>query len=261
MRVRQRIRRVLQDGYRCLLVNRLLSLIGALIVMLLMGALTIPPFALAAGNIFFNGNSVLYNANLAHFLFTRAAHPVVGIAPQYAHYQLSRVHFVTGELYEALDEAHEELIAYPDNTATYYILGLTYGYLGRTYEAIDAFSSYIGTHPGTWAARNDKAWLQFRAGDIDGALNTIEPIVDDFRYTPWVQNTYCALLISKERFSDAKVACTRAEEAIDKMTEADWGHAYPGNDPRVRALGLEAMRESVEHNFDTIRNEEMSRAL
>jgi tetratricopeptide (TPR) repeat protein len=152
----------------------------------------------------------------------------------------------------ALDEAKEELKLYPDSTSTYYILGLTYGYMNRNHEAIDAFSIYIDSFPEAWAPRNDKAWLQFRIGDIDEALETMRPIVDNFKYTVWVQNTYCALLISKKDFSNAKTACERAQESINKMDENDWGRAYPGNDPRIYRTGLNAMKRSIDSNLAII---------
>jgi tetratricopeptide (TPR) repeat protein len=149
----------------------------------------------------------------------------------------------------ALDEIKKELEIYPDDTNAYYVLGLIYGFMGRSHEGIDAFSQYIDTHPRTWAGRNDKAWLQFRIGDFEGALATIEPIVTQFPYTPWVQNTYCSLLINTTRYADAKKACIHAKELIDAMTEKDWGHAYPGNDPRIYGEGLEAMNGSINENL------------
>lgn len=124
--------------------------------------------------------------------------------------------------------------------------------MNREIEAIDAFTKYIKARPETWAGRNDKAWLQFRIGDIDGAITTLEPVVNNFKYTPWVQNTYCALLIAKKRYKDAKEPCNDAKIAVDKMTDKDWGHAYPGNDPRIYNDGLEAMKLSINQNLELI---------
>ncbi len=210
-----------------------------------------PVFFFKAGNLFFGDVPTLYQLDIAHFFFKQAAYPVLRDDPvPYAHYQLSRTYFIRGDLLPALDEARAELKYYPEHTGTYYILGLTYGYLNRNHEAIDAFSEYIETHPGTWAGRNDKAWLQFRIGNIDGALETMEPIAESFPYTPWVQNTLCALLINKEdRLSDAEKICARAKESISRMTAAEWGRAYPGNHPQIYENGLQSMRESIEHNL------------
>jgi tetratricopeptide (TPR) repeat protein len=211
----------------------------------------IPQIAFSLGNIFFGDIPRLYNLNAAHFFFKEAAYPPLrDDSVPYAHYQLSRTFFIRGDLFSALDEARAEIAEFPEHSGTYYILGLTYGYMGRDHEAIDAFSRYIETHPETWAGRNDKAWLQFRIGDIDGALATMEPIGENFPYTPWVQNTLCALLINKkDRLADAEKACLRAKESIDRMTASEWGRSYPGNSPQIYENGLQSMRKSIEQNL------------
>ena len=208
-----------------------------------------PSLSFALGNIFFGNIKPLYNIRLAQLLYIQSTHPLFPVLPpRAAHYQLSRTYFIQGKLSDALNEAKIELEKYPDNTKAYYIIGLTYGYMNRNYDAIDAFSHYIETNPDTWAGRNDKAWIQFRIGDIDGAFETMQPVVNKFKSTPWVQNTYCVLLINKEQFDEAKKVCSSAREMIDKMNKQDWGHAYPGNDPEVYSIGLEAMKSSIRNN-------------
>lgn len=238
-------------------VLRLFEIVGglslAICTILLITIFLSPSATFRIGNFFFGDIPQLYNIQVARFLFERAAYPPLSkTPPPYAHYQLSRTYFVTGDLYRALDEARTELRIYPEHTGTYYILGLTYGYLNRHHEAIDAFSSYIETHPGTWAGRNDKAWLQFRIGNIAGAIETIEPIAENFKYTPWIQNTYCALLMNQNRLAEAEIACNNVREAVEKMSELDWGYAYPGNDPAIYGTGLELMKQSVKQNLDLL---------
>lgn len=211
-----------------------------------------PYISLQLGNIFFFKVPFLYNATFANFFYTYAAYPPLTNAVPYAHHQLSRVLFVEGYLEQAKDEANEELTLYPDHTQTYYLLGLTYGYLQEEKLAIDAFSSFIEYHPETWAGRNDKAWLQFRIGDIKGAKETIEPVVYSEANNPWVQNTYCAILINLNKFDEAKEACDRAKATIDIMPYEIWGKAYPGNDPRIYSTGLEATRNSILKNMEII---------
>jgi tetratricopeptide (TPR) repeat protein len=205
------------------------------------------------GDIFFGRVPKLYNVTLAQFFFYQAANPWYGKPAPYANHQLSRTFFIKGVLEESLAVAKKELEVYPEHRATYYIIGLTLGYMNHEEEAIDAFTKYIEYNPSTWAGRNDKAWLQFRIGDIDGALATLEPVAKTFTYTPWVQNTYCALLIAKKKYTEALESCTNAKNAVDKMTEKDWGHAYPGNDPRIYSTGLDAMKTSVAQNLDLIK--------
>ena len=233
-----------------------LGVFAGILVCASLATIFVPALSLSVGNTFFGGNAPLYNVRLAQFLFEQAAHPLLPVStPRYAHYQLSRTEFIRGDLVNALDEIRAELSLYPGDTGAYYILGLTLGYMGRTYEAIDAFSTYIDTHPGTWAGRNDKAWLQFRLGDIDGALATIEPIANNFKFTPWVQNTYCVLLINKQRYEEAQQVCERAKEEIDAMSTSDWGRSYPGNDPRIYGQGLSAMKATVQANLELLQRE------
>jgi tetratricopeptide (TPR) repeat protein len=229
------------------------SAVAAVATVAVFSLVLLPSLAFSAGNIFFGGVKPLYNLRISRTFYLVATHPLVSnLPPRYAHHQLSRTYFIEGDLNRALDEARKELAIYPDNTSTYYVLGLTYGYLGRRHEGIEAFSRYIDSHPDTWAARNDKAWLQFRIGDIDGAIATIEPIVKQFPYTPWVQNTYCSLLVTTKNYREAKGVCEHARDIIARMTVDDWGRAYPGNDPRIYDEGLEGMRESIEHNIELL---------
>lgn len=203
------------------------------------------------GNIFFGQVPSLYNVALAEFFFNRATNPIVGDVPPYAYHQLSRTHFIQGALNHALFEANRELEMYPDHGSTYYIIGLTLGYLNREEEAIEAFGKYIAYNPESWAARNDRAWLQFRIGDIDGALETIQPVAI-YLDNPWIQNTYGTLLLNQKRYAEAEIAFLNAKNIADQMTEESWGRAYPGNDPRIYELGLNAMRASIDENLEIL---------
>ncbi len=207
-----------------------------------------PRLHLKIGNTFFGDVPVLYNVNLASFFFFLSSHPFVSKPPQFAYYQLARTEFIKGDLYRALDDATFELSLYPENMRTYYMLGLINGYLDKEEEAIKNFQTFIGWKPDTWAARNDKAWLEFRIGKIDDALKTIEPVIKQTD-NAWVQNTYGVLLMNKKRYAEAKIAFQYAKVAAEKMTEKEWGNTYPGNDPRVYATGLKGMRLSINTNL------------
>ena len=201
------------------------------------------------GDVFFGQVPKLYNVTLANLFFKQAAYPPFGKAVPYAHHQLSRTYFIQGHLDQALLEAKEEFAVYPDHLATYYVLALTLGYMNHPDEAIDAFSKYTAYNPNSWAARNDKAWLQFRIGDIDGAVETLAWTADSQIHNVWVQNTYCVLMINKKEYEKAKNACTYAQDAIATITEESWGKAYPGNDPRIYSTGLQAMKTSINNNL------------
>jgi tetratricopeptide (TPR) repeat protein len=225
-----------------------------LLILIVLGCVYFSPFLYQSlGNIFFGRIEALYNIKLAKVFFNLSAYPPVGKPAPYAHYQLSRTYFLEGKLQEAVSEAEKELSLYPDHVRTYYILGLTYGYKNDEKKAIDMFSKFIESNPTSWAARNDKAWLQFRTGDIDGALETIGPVtyaIDN----PWIQNTYGTLLMNKKRCDEARAAFSYAKRYADKLTENSWGKAYPGNDPRIYGTGLSAMKLSIESNLKLLEN-------
>lgn len=200
------------------------------------------------GTIFFGGYKKLYHINFANYFFWQAVHPPFGIAVPYANHQLSRTYFIQGNLDEAIYYAKKEIAIHPEDTATYYILGLTYGYMNDDENAISSFSSYIATDPTTWAARNDKAWLQFKIGDVDGALKTIEPF-KDATGNPWIQNTLGTLYMNKKMYKEAEISYENALYAATAMSKDSWGAAYPGNDPRIYKAGRDSMIFSIKKNI------------
>jgi tetratricopeptide (TPR) repeat protein len=209
------------------------------------------------GNKFFGEIPVLYQPAIAQLLYSQALQldSKNGIPPPYAHYQLSRTYFIAGRFEEALLHANEELRYHPTNLRTHYIRGLTLGYMDREIEAIDAFGLFLKDKPTSWAARNDKAWLHFRIGDLQGALETILPAVDEFPENPWVMNTYGVVLMNQDRFTEAERALAQAFVYATQITEEDWGRAYPGNSPAIYGTGLNAMRNSIHSNMVRVHEE------
>lgn len=241
--------------------NRAVGIVGTHykpVIILILGIIVVGVVSLTAsprlnytlGNIFFGQMPELYNINLAQFFFKQAAYPRLGQAPEFAHYQLSRTYFIEGFFRLAVTEAENEIKLYPENARTYYILGLTYGYMNKEEEAIVAFSKFIEAYPDSWAARNDMAWLQFRIGDIEGALATIEPVSGNVN--PWVQNTYGTILLNLGRTAEAEAAFFNAKQNANLISGEYWGAAYPGNDPRIYDEGLNSMKESIDSNLELV---------
>lgn len=221
-------------------------IIGVLVACIVSALAIQPKLHYELGNLFFGKSPKLYNLDLAQFFYMRATNPIIGEVPQFAYYQLSRTYFISGFFRKSIEAAEREIALYPDNARTYYILGLTYGYMNREEEAIEAFSKFIEVYPESWAARNDKAWLQFRIGDLEGALATIEPVAENLN--PWIQNTYGTILLNLGRTAEAEQAFLQAGANAGLLTPEVWGQAYPGNDPRVYETGLNAMKKSIESN-------------
>lgn len=231
------------------------SFLALCVEMLILYSLVTSQLYFRIGNLFFGDVSSLYNVTLAQIFFERASHPLIGKAYPLSHHQYSRTYFIQGDLEQALSEANKEIALYPKNIKTYYIIGLTLGYMNREQEAIDAFGVFIENNPTSWAARNDRAWLQFRIGDVDGAILTIMPVVH-VTDNAWVQNTYGTLLMNKKQYEEARIAFTFAKKDTDDMTEALWGRAYPGNDPRIYGIGLRAMKASIAENLKLLDEKE-----
>lgn len=220
-------------------------------ILLIAGLLTytVSPFSYTVGNLFFGSVPQLYNVTFAQFFFQRATHPLVGTPCPFAFHQLSRTHFIQGNLEKSLTYAKQELTLYPEHKATYYVMGLTYGYLNQEADAINTFREYLEYKPTSWAGRNDMAWLQFRTGDIVGALDTINPAYDMYPNNPWVLNTYGVILMNLGVYDEAKRVLELGSTISMNMTEDEWGRAYPGNNPAVYKSGLSAMRESFKDNL------------
>ncbi len=222
---------------------------GGIFVMVVILFVLSPVWQMRVGDYFFGANENLYQVDFAQQLYRFATNPVLGPShiPEYAHYQLSRTYFIQGRFKRAIEEANNELARFPENDRTYYILGLTYGYMNEEQKAIDAFGKFLESNPLSWAARNDRAWLQFRIGDLEGALATIEPVSSNLN--PWVLNTYGTILLNLGRYEEALEVYGRALAVVGEYTHDHWGSAYPGNDPRVYGVGLENMRQAIEQNY------------
>ncbi len=233
-------------GYR----NNILLITCVVFLTLITYAYHSPLFLLYVGEKTFGGTPpVFYNISIAEKAYTRASELKINDKPTpWAHYQLGRIAFIKGDLPLALTYFKKELEYYPNHTKVYYMEGLTFGYMGREREGIKAFTWYTQNTNDSWASFNDLAWLQFRVGDIEEALETIEPIAKNQPYNPWVANTYAVLLMNTGRHQEAKASLQRGLITLDTMTEEDWGIAYPGNDPRIYNKGLTSMRESFESN-------------
>lgn len=207
------------------------------------------------GNLFFGDVPQIYNVHLAQLFFIHAASPIFGNPEPYANYQLSRTHFIKGDFDEALRLADEELKYYSEHFHTYYIKGLTLGYMHREHEAIESFARFLEHKPESWAARNDKAWLHFRIGEVDAGMETIIPAAQAHPENPWVMNTFGVLLMNQGLLDEAERALTQAALNAEALTPEEWGKAYPGNSPSIYGMGVEAMRASIASNLEKIARE------
>ncbi|OGI20548.1 MAG: hypothetical protein A3J06_01510 [Candidatus Moranbacteria bacterium RIFCSPLOWO2_02_FULL_48_19] len=169
-----------------------------------------------------------------------------------AHYQLSRISFIQGNLYRALKEIDRELELYPDYKRSYYIRGLTYGYRKDFEKAAADFEKFLQWSPKSWAGHNDLAWIYFQMGEYEKVLTTVE---EGLQYSPanvWLLNSQGVALLNLGRKDEARKAFEQALPPAMGMTATDWGRAYPGNNPEIYPEGLASMQESIKKNLELL---------
>ncbi len=210
------------------------------------------------GNQFFGGkigyasyHISLYNIEVSEYFLLKANDFDKKII--WNNYQLSRIYFIKGDLYKAVQYSNRELEYFPDNCRTHYIRGLAYGYKNDLDNAISDFEKFNTCFPLSWAGHNDLAWFWFRKGDMQKVVDVVEGVITSYDDNPWIQNTYGTALMNLGRGSEALLAFEKAKVASESMTETDWGKAYPGNDPSIYGKGLKAMRETIDKNIQLLK--------
>ena len=195
---------------------------------------------------------LVYDLDMSEYFFKKLSKqdPV----PMFTNYQLSRINFIRGDQQAAIIYANKEIELYPENCRTKYIRGLAYGYSENLKGAIKDFEDFNVCFPGVWAGHNDLAWLYFRDGQLEKALETLEDSAKLNPENPWIQNGYGVMLLNTKKYAEAKEALTLAKTASDKMNEQDWGKNYPGNNPLIYNQGLSAMRSTIEENLKLVDN-------
>ena len=197
--------------------------------------------------------SYIYNVDLAAKFFSMSKIPGQESGEKdlmWVNYQLSRTEFIKGNLYNAVIYADKELELYPDNCRTYYIKGLAYGYLEDLDNAIRDFEKFNSICvKNSWAGHNDLAWFWFRKGNMEKVVEVINEVKDIYADNPWLMNTYGVALLNQKKYAEAIKYLEIAKTSSSKMTEKDWGAAYPGNNPKIYGEGLSAMRQNIEKNI------------
>lgn len=210
-----------------------------------------------AGNKFFGGKvykTTLYDIDIAQTFFELADESkdknIIWLD-----YQLSRIHFIRGDLTTAITYADRELMTHPNNCRTHYIRGLANAYRDTNEsldQAISDFEKFNICFPNTWAGHNDLAWFWFRKGNMEKVISVTEEVTKIYPSNPWIQNTYGTALMNLGRLAEAKLAFEAAKKTADNMTEEVWGIAYPGNDPSIYGKGLSAMRKGINENLSIL---------
>ncbi len=193
------------------------------------------------------GGSLPYNAQLAGKFFDEA---IQRDAENYlAHYQAARVAFVLGDISHAQEHIGLSTSLAPEFARNYYMQGLIYGFAKNDEKAEAGFKEFIVRAPEVWAGYVDLSWIYFAQGKFPEGLALLEPVADTFVGIPWFENAYGLFLMHQYRYTEAGEQFARALASLEKMTPADWGVAYPGNDPAFYETGYAQMRSSIENNI------------
>lgn len=169
-----------------------------------------------------------------------------------ARYQYARINFLQGQFKTAIGNLNIVLTENQDFSKAYYMRGLVFGYMELPSLAIENFQEFIRRDPINWAGYNDLAWIYFKKGDYEKTKETAENGLKQAPNNPWLNNIHGTALLNLGEKEAAKDAFRIALEKTDKMTSESWGSAYPGNDPRIYAQGLNEMRESIRKNLQLV---------
>jgi len=199
----------------------------------------------AVGNSCFGGT--FYNIRCAEFFFDRAYERDKKLAG--LNYQLSRVYFLRGDFYMARRAINEEIRLYPDYFRSYYIRGLVNGYAKDFPGAVSDFKEFLKYKEESWAGHNDLSWIYFQMGDFKNAESIARAGLIHSPYNPWLLNSLGIALINEKKYTDAVTVLSEGLVRLKALTPAQWGKAYPGNDPAIYKEGFTHVIEVVEANL------------
>jgi tetratricopeptide (TPR) repeat protein len=166
-----------------------------------------------------------------------------------AYYQIARIHFITGELDEALVFINKELEVMPAFKRSYYVRALVYAYQGNFSLAENDFKQFLLWKPESWAAWNDISWVYFSEGKYKEALNAALAGLHYAPDNPWLNNSAGAAHLNLGHYADAYEFFNQSLIKTRSLGEIRWGRAYPGNNPRIYSYGYAAMIRSIEKNI------------
>ncbi|MDB5238648.1 MAG: hypothetical protein JWM46_918 [Candidatus Kaiserbacteria bacterium] len=190
----------------------------------------------------------LYDLDEAQKYFAIASSKDPGMI--YVFHELARVSFLRGDYARAFAEITLQINLHGNETPnSYYVRGLIEGYMGAYAASAADYEHFLKTDPHNWAAMNDYAWVLLKANRFqDAAVVTTEGL-RSFPDNPWLLNSQAIALYEMNAFSSAYGSETKASAALGSITEAQWLHAYPGNDPRIAQEGIASFKKSVSDNM------------
>ena len=169
------------------------------------------------------------------------------------HYQLARVFFASGKLNKALEEINQESEVNPVNKRSYYIRGLTLGYLGRYAEAELSFKEFLKTplaqQSNGWGGYVDLGWVLMKQKKYEDTLWILKEAEGLFAPNTWVYNGLGSAYFSIKDYAKAEEYYQKAYDGAKTMTVEEWLAAYPAHDPRTAEDGIRQIIATLEKNL------------
>ena len=198
-----------------------------------------------------------YDLALARQYFTAAAERNPRVSPL-LWYQFGRLEFIEGNLDEAIAKFERQLEYFGEaEPNVLYMKGLAYGYKARrTNDPADwrqaelAFNNFLPYAPASPWTRVDLSWVYFAQGKYEDMKPVLEAGLEIRPDNPWLLNMYGLALLNTDESEAALKVFLKAHGAALRLTEADWGKAYPGNHPDLWGSGLAEFQSIIAKNIE-----------
>lgn len=210
-----------------------------------------PARAYIYGDRHFNSkHGLFYDVDRAERYLKAAA---VDPSNPYVYHELSRIAFLKGNMAEAMTLIDIQLRRHGDFLPnSYYVRGLIEGFRGEYAAAAKDYAKYLEYDPHNWAAINDYAWVLLKDERSEEAAGALRNGLVYFPDNAWLLNSYAIALRESGDLESAHAAATAAAVSAANLRDEDWSVAYPGNDPKIAAAGLSALREAISRNIHSI---------
>lgn len=171
----------------------------------------------------------------------------------YVHHELARLAFLHGDFGTAMGYINVQIALHGDDTPnSYYVRGLIEGYMGDYASAAKDYEEFLKVDPHNWAAINDYAWVLLKAERLEEAAVATEDGLKYFPKNPWLLNSSAIALYELGNFQKAYERAQKAADLVLQVSEEEWLHSYPGNDPAIAQQGIATFRGAVSQNMHRI---------
>jgi hypothetical protein len=95
----------------------------------------------------------------------------------------------------------------------------------------------------------DYAWVLLKNSEFEEAAAVTAQGLSLYPANPWLLNSHAIALFELGSTTEAYSSAGLASMAAKQVTEAEWLHAYPGNDPAVAGEGVATLQRATVDNL------------